>query len=171
MFLFIFIGYQSCDTHLTHFSHHNKHNFSSLFIHIDVPTSQPSVNPSMSAHPSFQPSALNSFYSCSTNSSPTDDIEVTLTYDYELHTTSPLNDALLSSFQNSITYDMERQHGLIDCTDINNGSGNADEEDQTLFRALQLAEILALGSDPVDESLASSCKLPFLPFSILRNLS
>ena len=94
-----------------------------------------------------------------------------MTYDYELHTTSPLNDALLSSFQNSITYDMARQHGLIDCTDINNGSGNADEEDQTLFRALQLAEILALGSDPVDESLASSCKLPFLPFSILRNLS
>ena len=139
----------------------------------DLPTSQPSVNPSMSAHPSFQPSALNSFYSCSTNSSPTDDIEVTLTYDYELHTTSPLNDAVLSSFQNSITYDMARQHGLIDCNDINNGSSNADEEDQTvtLFRALQLTEILALGSDPVDESLASSCKLPFLPFSIFRNLS
>eukprot|EP00571_Detonula_confervacea_P010900 CAMPEP_0172303724 /NCGR_PEP_ID=MMETSP1058-20130122/5235_1 /TAXON_ID=83371 /ORGANISM="Detonula confervacea, Strain CCMP 353" /LENGTH=700 /DNA_ID=CAMNT_0013014667 /DNA_START=128 /DNA_END=2230 /DNA_ORIENTATION=- len=103
-----------------------------------------------------------SFYSCSDggstngNSPPVDATELTLTYDYEIHTSSPLNDNVLSSFENSITEDLASRFGLITCD--NGGSGPK----RRYLRSLKQGEVVALDSAPVDESMADTyeCQVP-----------
>lgn len=93
-----------------------------------------------------------SFYSCSNKSNggsssssdipPSDATELTITYDYELHTSSELDGNLLSSFENSVTRDLAGRYGLINC---------GSEPKRRSLRNLKQVEVVALDSAPVDE--------------------
>ena len=107
---------------------------------------------------------LQSFYSCSPNSSsantpPSNSKEVTLTYDYELHTSSPLNDDILSKLEDSITNDIANKYGLITCSSIQEERRHLRASSQKQQRVLQASDLLAVGSNPEDESLIDQCKL------------
>ncbi|KAL3762772.1 hypothetical protein ACHAW5_000208 [Stephanodiscus triporus] len=92
------------------------------------------------------------FYSCGSHGSagdaassflPDDATEMTLVYDYELHTSSPLDADVLSSFENSVAYDLANRYGLIDCRRRN-------------LRSLEGGGLIALDSAPMDESLTDT---------------
>ena len=106
-----------------------------------------------------------SFYSCSPNSSsantpPSNSKEVTLTYDYELHTSSPLNDNILSKLEDSITNDIANKYGLVTCSSIQEERRHLRaSSSQKQQRSLQAGDVLAVGSNPEDESLSDQCKL------------
>jgi len=107
---------------------------------------------------------LQSFYSCSPNSSsantpPSNSKEVTLTYDYELHTSSPLNDDILSKLEDSITNDIANKYGLVTCSSIQEERRHLRASSQKQQRVLQAGDVLAVGSNPEDESLSDQCKL------------
>ena len=104
-----------------------------------------------------------SFYSCSPNSSsantpPSNSKEVTLTYDYELHTSSPLNDDILSKLEDSITNDIANKYGLVTCSSIQEERRHLRASSQNQQRSLQAGDVLAVGSNPEDESLSDQCK-------------
>ena len=106
---------------------------------------------------------LQSFYSCSPNSSsantpPSNSKEVTLTYDYELHTSSPLNDDILSKLEDSITNDIANKYGLVTCSSIQEERRHLRASSQKQQRALQAGDVLAVGSNPEDKSLSDKCK-------------
>jgi hypothetical protein len=105
-----------------------------------------------------------SFYSCGSDGGtgdvassflPDDATEVTLVYDYELHTSSPLDADVLSSFENSVAYDLANRYGLIDCRRRN-------------LRSLEGGGLIALDSAPMDESLTDTCEssIAFSPFPL-----
>jgi len=117
---------------------------------------------------------LQSFYSCSPNSSsantpPSNSKEVTLTYDYELHTSSPLNDDILSKLEDSITNDIANKYGLVTCSSIQEERRHLRASSYKQQRSLQAGDLLAVGSNPEDESLSDQCKLfiVYLFFSCL----
>ena len=104
--------------------------------------------------------AYKTFYSCSSDdangngggaASPSiteDAIEVILTYNYELHTSSPLNNDILSSLSNDITYDIADRYGLVDC------SFDSSVTKRRSLRSLKKGDVLALDSMPLDKSVA-----------------
>ena len=96
---------------------------------------------------------------------------LTLTYDYDLYTSAPFDDGVLSSFETGMTRDLADQLGLLECDD-GGRSGGAEGEPtrgrrgrgrQLRRRSLQpsgeVALVTALDSAPADESLAGSCEL------------
>ena len=94
-----------------------------------------------------------SFYSCSGGSGgelaqPSNTKELTITYDYELHTSSPLNDDMLSSFENTIARDLANGFGLVNCDGPTR---------RHYLRSLNQGEVVALSSEPVDDSLSGKC--------------
>ena len=115
---------------------------------------------------------LQSFYSCSPNSSsantpPSNSKEVTLTYDYELHTSSPLNDDILSKLEDSITNDIANKYGLVTCSSIQEERRHLRASSQKQQRVLQASgDVLAVGSNPEDESLSDKCKFYISSISI-----
>ena len=114
---------------------------------------------------------LQSFYSCSPNSSsantpPSNSKEVTLTYDYELHTSSPLNDDILSKLEDSITNDIANKYGLVTCSSIQEERRHLRASSQKQQRSLQASDVLAVGSNPEDESLSDQCKFYISSMSI-----
>ena len=105
-----------------------------------------------------------SFYSCSPNSSsantpPSNSKEVTLTFDYELHTSSPLNDDILSKLEDNFTTDIANKYGLVTCSSIQEERRHLRASSQNQMRVLQAGDVLAVGSNPEDESLSDKCKL------------
>jgi len=115
-----------------------------------------------------------SFYSCSNNTNgnggssssssngnpavPPDTTQLTVTYDYELHTSSPFNADILNSFENSIAQDLAGRYGLINC-----GVEPTLRRGQRYLRSfLKQGGVVALDSKPVDESLADryECEVP-----------
>jgi hypothetical protein len=117
--------------------------------------------------------AYKTFYSCSSvdangnsggaasPSIPEDAIEVKLTYSYELHTSSPLDDDILSSLSNDITYDIADRYGLVDC------SFDSSVTKRRSLRSLKKGDVLALDSMPLDKSVADkyACEVQVTPSS------
>ena len=106
-------------------------------------------------------SATKSYYSCSTDTVSTsnssdDATKLIISYNYELHTTSPFSEDTLLNFENNMAQDLADKYGLITCDERKKkkrnlrGLQSSDEEEGGV--------LLALSSDPVDESLADNCK-------------
>jgi len=120
-------------------------------------TSQNETTEPDSATTSTSEEESTSFYSCTYGSNggsssssdipPSDATELTITYDYELHTTSSeLDENALSSFENSITRDLAGRYGLINC---------GSEPKRRSLRNLNKVEVVALDSAPVDERVVN----------------
>ena len=128
-----------------------------------------------------------SFYSCSpsanndnTNNdgapSENDGTKVTLTYDYELHTSAPFDPSILSSFEDSITADLADKFSLINCDSSNEVFRSRRGLRQRSLRSLSDntnggVKVSALASEPEDESMADTCKFLYALLIFLSMLA
>ncbi len=98
------------------------------------------------------------FYSCSgdagsseandASSIDADATQIKLMYDYELYTSSPLDNGLLSSLSNDMVYDLADRYGLVDC------NFDSSAAKRRSLRSLKKGDVIALDSMPLDKSLA-----------------
>ena len=124
----------------------------------NTPEVETGVEANEDSPPDESPTELKSFYSCSDTASPStppsDATEVTINYDYELYVPSSasLGEEILSKFENTVTNDLAGKYGLISCNAKNEGDVR-----RYLRGLMQDKDVLALASDPVDESLDTEC--------------
>lgn len=84
-----------------------------------------------------------------------DATKVFLTYDYDLITSSPLNDEMLTSLSSDMAYDLADRYGLVDCN-------IEPSTKRRSLRSLKVGDVLALDSSPLDQNLADTykCEVP-----------
>jgi hypothetical protein len=132
-------------------------------------------------------SSSESSSSSSQVSSNNNSTKLTLIYDYEIQTTTSYNTNIQGNFENDILYNLANRYELINCnnnTTTNTQSSASRRLHYQLRRSLQQQQqqnenevnesssssnnngrVIALDSNPVDESMIDSCKFfSFLSF-------
>ncbi|KAL7428333.1 hypothetical protein ACHAXH_002847 [Discostella pseudostelligera] len=113
-------------------------------------------------------STYKTFYSCFSDDSTiemntngvtstltADATKVFLTYDYDLITSKPLDDKILTSLSNDMAYDLADRYGLVDCN-------IEPSTKRRSLRSLKVGDVIALDNSPLDQNLADQyeCEVP-----------
>jgi hypothetical protein len=121
----------------------------------------------------FEDSSSSSESSSSQVTSNNNSTKLTLIYDYEIQTTTTYNNNIQGNFENDILYNLANRYELINCSNNNNNNTHSSTSRRLhyqLRRSLQTQQqqqedednesirVIALDSNPIDESMIDSCK-------------